>query len=698
MNIQNSLQFPFENNQINNNNEDAYKCNNPFFNIIQVKYPSLDDNNNYSNNENSYYNNNYNNNYNNSFNNNHNNDCNNNYNNNNFKNNYNNNPNISNINSNNNNFNYNNNNINSNNYNNNFNSNNYNNNFSINNNNNYSNNNNYNNNNNNFSNINYNKNFNNNNNNCNNNNFNKINRVEDYHNNLYNNNNLNNKNIINNQNFRNGIMNNENIYNNNGINYNINNNNNSNKTNENYYNINENNYNNERDFYNNNNNLENKNDDDDFEIIDKKNSNNVNNNQKNYNYTNSHDIQNYDSDSKYIKTMAVLRNTNSKNWKDNIKSFVSSLYYNGYSYSFSKKFEQNSMVLPLYIFDKKINNIIRDEIKYKLKSFLYMSYRSGFNNLSNIGCENCSSDCGWGCMIRCCQMIVSKGLIQKKLYDYFSQNKQQLLDNYKMDQIRKEVLCLFYDNYLSLELTREHPDFQNFWKKYENVAKTNQIYSSISEIIPPYSIHILCKFGKCVEEFTSNIRMINLIVDINSELFTDLNFVHIENGCISRKHLLNRFCEESKDFNDNNLITYNGVDYQFKKPGIVFISLRLGLYGLDPIFYDFIPLIFKKFRNNYGFVSGKKNRAYYFIGIQGDNKLIFVDPHLNQELSDSFEKNYNSYFTENLYLLNINEISSSLTFSVGIFNSKHLAEFFEDLKWFNNDNKYKQIIYFEKDN
>ena len=655
MNIKESSDFPFEYNQNNNNGEDNYKCNNPFFNIIQVKYPSLDNNRKKSNNENEYYSNNYNNNYS--------------SNNNNFKNN----NNFTNNNFNNNNFNNNNNFKNNNNFNNNFNNNNFNNNFNY----NFNNNNNYNNNlnNNNFNDNNFNNNFNNkfNNNKFDNNNFKNINEVD-------NNDNLNDYNNIN-PNFEYNKRN-DNIYYNNS---NDSKNNNSNKANEKIYNINRNNYGNEADYYNNNYNFKKKNDDN-FEILENVNSNN----------NNFRNNQNYNSDNVLIKTMAVMNNSNNKNWKDNLISFVSSLYYNGYSYSFSKKFDQNSMVLPLYLFNKKIENIIRDEIKYPLKSFLYMSYRSGFSNLTNIGCENCSSDCGWGCMLRCCQMMLSKGLIQKKLFDFFSQ-KKSLIDNNKMEEIRKNILYLFYDNYISLEIAREHPDFQKFWKKYEYVAQAHPKYSSISEIIPPYSIHILSKFGNCVGEFTSNLKMIKLFREINMELFTDLNFIHIENGSISRRQLLNEFCEECKDFNDNNIITYNGVDYKFKNPGIVFISLRLGLHDLDPLFYDFIPLIFKKFRNNYGFVSGKKNRAYYFIGIQGDNKLIFVDPHLNQEMSDSFEKDYDSYYTENLYLLDIKEISSSLTFSVGIFNEKHLGQFFEDLKWFDQNDKYKNTIYFGKD-
>ena len=324
-----------------------------------------------------------------------------------------------------------------------------------------------------------------------------------------------------------------------------------------------------------------------------------------------------------------------------------------------------------------------------------MSYRSSLINLSNLGLENCTSDCGWGCMLRCCQMLLSKGLIQKKIFDFFSQGNG-LVNNDIMTKIRKEVLCLFNDNYLNLELVREHPDFENFWRKYENIARNEPAYNSISEIIPPYSIHILCKLGNFAGKFTSNIKIINLLCKINSYLFNNIKFLHFESGDISRKQLLNSLCEECIDFNNKDIIEYNGVDYQFKNPGIIFISLRLGLYNLDPSFYDFIPLIFSKFRNNFGFVGGKKDRAYYFIGVQGDNKLIFVDPHLNQQMNNDFEKDYESYYTENLYLLDIKELTSSFTFAIGIFNSNQFSQFIEDLKWFDKNNEYNKFIYFGK--
>ena len=553
----------------------------------------------------------------------------------------------------------------------------------------------------------------NNNNYANNNNFDKNDNLNYNHNNF----NFNNNNNYNNDyNFRNG---NNNI-NSNNFNYNNQKTNFENKNNDynnNYKNnFSMNNYNNNANYNNNNSNYNcnNINNNNNYDVI--KNDNNYNNNNNrsfnnyynninqvnNLNQKNTFNNNNFNSNFSnsninFIKTLAVLKSSNDQNWKDNLKSFVSSLYYN--DFSFSPKFNKDiSNIYPLYIFNKELNKVIRDEITYPLNSFLYMSYRSGFINLSNIGCKDFTSDCGWGCMLRCCQMMLSKGLIEKKIFDFFRQNNA-LIDFNIMKQMRKEVLCLFYDNYLGIELVREHPDLQYFWSIYENFSRNNPIYNSISEIIPPYSIHILCKLVNCAGEYTSNIKMVNAFCEINSNIFNDMNFVHFDSGCISRKKLLNSFCEECIDFNnnDNDLITYNGVDYQFKKGGIVFISLRLGLYNIDESYYDFIPLIFSKFRNNFGIVGGKKNRGYYFIGTQRDNKIIFVDPHVNQQITNNFEKDYDTYYTENLYLIDIKELTSSFTFSVGIFNSKHFVQFLEDLKWFDNHKKYNEIIYFSKD-
>ena len=110
---------------------------------------------------------------------------------------------------------------------------------------------------------------------------------------------------------------------------------------------------------------------------------------------------------------------------------------------------------------------------------------------------------------------------------------------------------------------------------------------------------------------------------------------------------------------------------------------------------NLIPLIFRKIRHNFGLVGGRNNRAYYFIGIQNDNKLIFSDPHLNQEITGNLYKDYEKYYNENLYLMDIKEMSSSFSFAVGIFNHKHLMNFFEDINWFDKG-EFKACIYYLK--
>ncbi len=398
-----------------------------------------------------------------------------------------------------------------------------------------------------------------------------------------------------------------------------------------------------------------------------------------------------------VKIMAVLKSSNNVSWKDNLKSLVSSLFYNGYG--LTKKFDIEEPALPLYIFDMKFEDVIKDEINVLLKSYLYMSYRSGFINLNSIGCGDFTSDCGWGCMLRCCQMILSKGLIQRKIFEFFN-NRHSFIDNDCIDSIRRQTLALFNDNFLPTKEVKNHPDYKIFWKKYNDLTKTNSEYNSISEIIPPYSLHILTKLGKCAGEYTSDIKNLKLISKINKQLFEeDMNILIFECGFISRKKLIINFCEEYNDFNFNYLdtITYNGVDYIFKKGGLVFISFRWGLSDLDPIFYDVVPLLFKKFHNNLGFVSGKKNRAYYFIGIDKNNKLIFADPHYNQQITNDPDKDYESYYTENLYLLDIKDMSSELTLGIGIFNSVQFTQFFDDLNWFNDNLENLHIITFEKD-
>jgi len=402
----------------------------------------------------------------------------------------------------------------------------------------------------------------------------------------------------------------------------------------------------------------------------------------------------------------IIRNKTSKLKKKSlpsIKSYITSIYYN--KNPTKNKFNMESYKSPCYIYDSSIKEMLGDlDINYSNNSFLYMSYRSGFESLKTVGCGDYTSDCGWGCMLRCCQMMLSRGILKSELYKL--SNDKEVIKKTDRFNLIKDVLCLFEDNIIPFKEIENNIFLKNLYEKYNG-------YGNNYELIPPYSIYTLCKLSKCSGVYASDLKVIKSFIEINEQVFNNtFAIVHFENGIVPKKKLLETFCykreldkddiEESKniiinpmtnneeltdiknfDKNDPmgsiNIFDYYGEEYKFTKSGLVFISLRLGLRDLDEYYFDKIPLLFKKFHNNIGFVSGKKNKAFYFIGFNGDNKLIYADPHLNQK-ADIFD--ISSYEVKDLYLLNVKELSSSLTIGININNSTDFKILIYELQWF----------------
>ena len=386
-----------------------------------------------------------------------------------------------------------------------------------------------------------------------------------------------------------------------------------------------------------------------------------------------------------------------------IKAYITSIYYNNNSKK--HKFDIKTYKSPCYIFDSSIKEIIGDlDINYSNNFFLYMSYRSGFESLNNVGCGNYTSDCGWGCMVRCCQMMLSRGLIKRELNNMRINKK--VISNTDILELKKEILCLFNDKFIPFDNLKNNKFLKELYKKYNRKENT-------FELIPPYSIYTLCKLNKCSGANTSDLRIIKCFVEINEQLFKKYyGIIHFENGIILKKKILETFCTKRdlikkedknnikinpitnikeeissiKDINKNdpfgmsNIFENDGEEYIFTKGGIIFISLRLGLRDLDPYYFNIIPLLFEKFHNNIGFVSGKKSKAFYFIGYNGDNKLIYADPHWNQKAEND---DISTYEIKDLYLLDINQLSSGITIGININNSTDLKILINELTWFN---------------
>ena len=355
--------------------------------------------------------------------------------------------------------------------------------------------------------------------------------------------------------------------------------------------------------------------------------------------------------------------------KEYMKSIMSTIVYNGDMFK-DKLSESKAKSIILY--DSIMQNCNINKIR---DYFVYMSYRNRlFNTKFLPGNKNdYTSDCGWGCMLRCCQMMLSCALIKLKIS---SLNKE-----INMKEIKKEILYLFYDKFINIERIHVNKDL---FEIYKTILKKK---INVVEIIPPYSIYVLTLLGNCPKVFTSDHNMIKTMIKINKILFKeDITMLHF-NGTVNKKKVLENFCEkiESKNLLQNDeYIVVNDEIYKYKKNGIIFISLRLGLQKIETCFIEMIPKLFYNMHNNIGFVSGKKKKAYYFIGLK-DKKLIFADPHFNQN-SETDEINFPTYSVNELFLISVKEMSSELTVGVAISSKYDLEQFFNDLTQLKNIN------------
>ena len=366
--------------------------------------------------------------------------------------------------------------------------------------------------------------------------------------------------------------------------------------------------------------------------------------------------------------------------KEYMKSFMSSIVYNGVA--FKDKLSEYK-IKSIIIYDSLVQNFNINQIK---DSFLYMSYRNGLFNTKFLpgNKNNYTSDCGWGCMLRCCQMMLSCAFIKLKLNSINKEINKVI----NMKDIKKEILYLFYDKFINIENIHIN---KNLFNIYKNILKKK---INAIEMIPPYSIYVLTLLGNCPNIFTSAHNIIKAMIKINKILFNEIIAMIHFNGTVDKKKVLENFCEkiESNDsLEDNDLIIDNDTKYKLKKNGVIFISLRLGLQKIDKCFIEMIPKLFYNLHNNIGFVSGKKKRAYYFIGLKNE-KLIFADPHFNQN-SEKDEINFPTYSVNELFLIPVKEMCSELTIGVAISSKNDLEKFFNDL--INFKNIYPDFIGFQ---
>ena len=326
------------------------------------------------------------------------------------------------------------------------------------------------------------------------------------------------------------------------------------------------------------------------------------------------------------------------------------------------------------IFSKTYTQDIMNKLIYSIGKIIYLSYKKNFPSIINKKKNKTyTNDSGWGCMIRCGQMILSRAI-----YKYYKKLK---FDSFEaLIQTSK----FFLDTPISFdEFPEEFFHMISFFLKNNDINKIES--EKLKGTFSPFSLKSICLNGilcnKGAGEWFSDVNMCYLfnLISENYSLFPNLKILSFQ-SCVIKETIIKNCFSKEKSINENEFIDFDNEKYYFKNMGIVFISVRLGITNISLDYHDSIRKYFLC-KESIGILGGIKDLAYYFIGYKDDGELLYLDPHSTKECCSYInEIDFNDkYLSKNIKSLSINKMTTALSFG---FIFRDYLEFCDMFKFF----------------
>uniref|UniRef100_A0A8C8I044 Cysteine protease n=1 Tax=Oncorhynchus tshawytscha TaxID=74940 RepID=A0A8C8I044_ONCTS len=262
---------------------------------------------------------------------------------------------------------------------------------------------------------------------------------------------------------------------------------------------------------------------------------------------------------------------------------------------------------PVWILGKEFNALTeKEDILSDVTSRLWFTYRKNFPPIGGTGP---TSDTGWGCMLRCGQMILGEALVRRHLgRDWRWVRSQTQREDYI------GILNAFLDKkdgYYSLHQIAQMGvgEGKSIGQWYgpntvAQVLKKLAVFDSWSRL----AVHVAMDNTVVIEEIK---RLCMPWLDYGGAACVDLQGGMSErNGCLEGACALAE--EETALWN----------------PLLLLIPLRLGLSDINEAYIETLKQCFQ-LPQSLGVIGGKPNSAHYFIGYVGE-ELIYLDPHTTQ--------------------------------------------------------------------
>lgn len=266
-----------------------------------------------------------------------------------------------------------------------------------------------------------------------------------------------------------------------------------------------------------------------------------------------------------------------------------------------------------------------EEIKKDVRSKIWITYR---RNFPRIGGSGPSSDYGWGCMLRCGQMVMAQALINKHFgRDWRWTSKEEMIEK---NQYRT------YLRILSLFLDQKSATYSIHQIAQMGASEGKPVGHWFGPNTVAQAIRKLAEYDKW-NELAVHVSLDNIVIidDIKS--------------CTYSAHNQTNSHHQPHHESDQNDCDSQSSSHHTNWPDLIlFIPLRLGLSEINTQYSEQLKSTFR-IKQSLGIIGGRPNHALYFFGYIGDD-LIYLDPHTTQPALD--------YDVENIVKCSPRELSS----------------------------------------
>lgn len=252
-----------------------------------------------------------------------------------------------------------------------------------------------------------------------------------------------------------------------------------------------------------------------------------------------------------------------------------------------------------------------EELKHDILSRIWITYRKNF---SPIGGTGPTADTGWGCMLRCGQMMMAQCLIVRHLGRGWRWRKS----SYENDKTYMKILRLFQDKRTS------------YYSIHQIASMGVSEGKTVGSWFGPNTIAQVLKKISVYDEWSSivtHVAMDNTVIedDIRTLCKSHANKENTQQGSNPvSAGTASAACPSSGDTVKEGASSWS--------PLLLIIPLRLGLTDINSLYFNSLKLCLS-LKQSVGIIGGKPNHAHWFIGTVGD-ELVYLDPHTTQPVVD----------------------------------------------------------------